>query len=133
MAKAKKVEIKKTKKKIKQNHPKALATVKSSYNNTIISITDLDGNVLVSSSPGTIGYSGSKKSTAYAATRAAEDAAEKAKKYGVKELTVRIKGMGMGRQAAVKGLTSAGLKVRMLMDITPIPHGGCTPRKQRRA
>ncbi|HEX9804473.1 MAG TPA: 30S ribosomal protein S11 [Candidatus Dojkabacteria bacterium] len=103
--------------------------IKSTYNNTIITITDLEGNVLTSSSPGAIGYSGSRKSTAYAATKAAEDAVTKVEKYGIKEASVVVKGTGMGRQAAVKGLRSAGIKINQLSDHTPIPHGGCRPRK----
>lgn len=121
-----------TKKKVKKNVPKVNVFVKSSYNNTIITITDLEGQVLGWSSPGVIGYKGSKKSTAYAATKAAEDLVAKCMKYGISEATVMVKGSGMGRQAAVKGLRSAGLKIRSLMDVTPIPHGGCTPRKKPR-
>jgi small subunit ribosomal protein S11 len=120
------------KKKVKKNVPKVNVFVKSSYNNTIITITDLEGQVLGWSSPGVIGYKGSKKSTAYAATKAAEDLVSKCMKYGISEATVMVKGSGMGRQAAVKGLRSAGLKIRSLMDVTPIPHGGCSPRKKPR-
>jgi small subunit ribosomal protein S11 len=107
--------------------------VNSTYNNTIISITDYNGNVLAASSPGVVGFSGSKKSTAYAATKAAEDAVERARKYGVKDAVVIIKGAGMGRQAAVKGLRSSGLNIVSLSDFTPVPHGGVTPRKKPRA
>lgn len=117
------------KKKVKKNVMKAIVFVNSSYNNTIISIADYEGNVLSQSSPGAIGYSGSRKSTAYAATKAAEDAVAKASKYGVKEAVVIVKGAGMGRQAAVKGIRSAGLKITSLSDHTPIQHGGVTPRK----
>ena len=107
--------------------------VKSTYNNTIVSITDYNGNVLAASSPGVVGFSGSKKSTAYAATKAAEDAVEKSRKFGVKDAVVMIKGAGMGRQAAVKGLRNAGLNIISLSDFTPVPHGGVTPRKKPRA
>jgi small subunit ribosomal protein S11 len=107
--------------------------VKSTYNNTIISISDYSGNILAASSPGAVGFTGSKKSTAYAATKAAEDAVERAKKYGVKDAIVIIKGAGMGRQAAVKGLRSSGLNIISLSDFTPVPHGGVTPRKKPRA
>lgn len=133
MAKAKKSsKTVKVKKKVKKNVPKAIAHIKSSYNNTSITITDYDGNVLAASSPGMIGFVGSRKSTAYAATKAALDVAEKVKTMGTKEVSVKVRGSGMGRQAAVKGLASSGLKVRSLMDITKIPHGGCSPRKKPR-
>ncbi|MBW7953607.1 MAG: 30S ribosomal protein S11 [Candidatus Dojkabacteria bacterium] len=128
--KAKAVAPAKKKKKIQVQ--KGTVFVKSSYNNTIISISDQAGNVLSWSSPGVIGFTGSKKSTAYAATRAAEDAVEKAQKYGLKEANVIIKGTGLGRQAAVKGLRSAGLRISTLSDHTPIPHGGTVPRKKPR-
>jgi small subunit ribosomal protein S11 len=107
--------------------------VNSTYNNTIITITDYNGNVLAASSPGVVGFSGSKKSTAYAATKAAEDAVMKAQKFGAREGMVIIKGAGMGRQAAVKGLRSAGLNIISLSDFTPVAHGGVTPRKKPRS
>jgi len=119
-----------TKKKKKIQVPKAQVFIKSSYNNTMISICDYEGNVLAWSSPGSVGFSGSRKSTAFAATKAAIDAVEKAAKYGVKEVTVIVKGTGMGRQAGVKGLRTAGLKITSLSDHTSIPHGGTTPRKR---
>lgn len=128
----KKVEKKVKKSKIKKQVPKANVYVKSSYNNTAITFTDLNGNVLSTSSSGTVGFSGSKKSTAYAATRAGEDAYQKAQKYGVKEAVVYIKGAGMGRQAAVKGLRTSGLKITLLSDITPVPHNGCRPKRKPR-
>jgi small subunit ribosomal protein S11 len=106
--------------------------VNCSYNNTIISFTDLSGNVFASGSTGTAGFSGSKKGTAFAATKAAYDAYNKAARYGVKEASVVIKGVGMGRRAAVKGLRTAGLIVTSLSDKTPIPHNGCRPRKKPR-
>ena len=120
-------------KKKKVQVAKVRVYVKSTYNNTIVSIADYSGNILAASSPGAVGFSGSKKSTAYAATKAAEDAVEKGKKYGIKEATVVIKGAGMGRQAAVKGLRNAGLNIISLSDFTPVPHGGVTPRKKPRA
>jgi small subunit ribosomal protein S11 len=126
-------EVKKAPKKKKAQTPKVKVFIKSTYNNTIVTIADYDGNVLVQSSPGMVGFSGSKKSTAYAATKAAEDAVMKAQKYGVREAMVIIKGAGMGRQAAVKGLRSAGLSISSLSDFTPVPHGGVTPRKLPRA
>lgn len=126
-------EVKKAPKKKKALTPKVKVFIKSTYNNTIVTIADYDGNVLVQSSPGIVGFSGSKKSTAYAATKAAEDAVMKAQKYGVREAMVIIKGAGMGRQAAVKGLRSAGLSISSLSDFTPVPHGGVTPRRLPRA
>jgi len=107
--------------------------INSTYNNTIITVTDYNGNVLAASSPGVVGFSGSKKSTAYAATKAAEDAVIKAQKFGAREGMVIIKGAGMGRQAAVKGLRSAGLNIISLSDFTPVAHGGVTPRKKPRS
>jgi small subunit ribosomal protein S11 len=107
--------------------------INSTYNNTIITVTDYKGNVLAASSPGVVGFSGSKKSTAYAATKAAEDAVIKAQKFGAREGMVIIKGAGMGRQAAVKGLRSAGLNIISLSDFTPVAHGGVTPRKKPRS
>lgn len=121
------------KKKKKVQVAKVKVFVNSTYNNTIISICDYDGNVLAWGSPGNVGFKGSKKSTAYAATKAAEEAVLKSQKYGVKEAIVIIKGAGMGRQAAVKGLRQAGLRITSLSDFTPIPHGGITPRKKPRA
>ena len=123
--------VKDKKKKVQVSRVKVY--IKSTYNNTIVSITDYNGNVLAASSPGAVGFSGSKKSTAYAATKAAEDAVERGRKYGIKEAIVLIKGAGMGRQAAVKGLRSAGLNLISLSDFTPVPHGGVTPRKKPRA
>lgn len=123
--------IKDKKKKVQVSRVKVY--IKSTYNNTIVSITDYSGNVLAASSPGAVGFTGSKKSTAYAATKAAEDAVLRAQKYGIKEAIVLIKGAGMGRQAAVKGLRSAGLNLISLSDFTPVPHGGVTPRKKPRA
>ena len=123
--------VKDKKKKVQVSRVKVY--IKSTYNNTIVSITDYSGNVLAASSPGAVGFTGSKKSTAYAATKAAEDAVLRAQKYGIKEDIVLIKGAGMGRQAAVKGLRSAGLNLISLSDFTPVPHGGVTPRKKPRA
>ena len=123
--------VKDKKKKVQVSRVKVY--IKSTYNNTIVSITDYSGNVLAASSPGAVGFTGSKKSTAYAATKAAEDAVLRAQKYGIKEAIVLIKGAGMGRQAAVKGLRSFGLNIISLSDFTPVPHGGVTPRKKPRA
>ena len=120
------------KKKKKVLVEKVKVFVSSTYNNTNITITDYNGNVLSWSSPGVVGFKGSRKSTAFAATKAAEDAVSKAQKYGVKQGIVIIKGTGMGRQAAVKGLRSGGLRLTSLSDHTPVPHGGSVPRKKPR-
>jgi len=122
-----------TAKKSKKNISSGVVTVLATFNNTIISIADENGEVLVQGSPAVVGFKGSRKSTAFAATKAAVDAAQKAiKKYGLKEVKVILKGPGAGRNAAVKGLDSAGLKITTLTDKTPIPHNGCRPRKAPR-
>ncbi len=119
----------KNKRKVLQNS-KVLVKIHSTYNNTIVSVTDLEGNVLVNSSCGLVGFRGSKKSTAYASTQAGQDAAVKSLALGVKEADVIINGVGIGRQAAVKGLRDGGLKINTLLDATPVPHGGVKPRKK---
>lgn len=111
---------------------KGMAVINTSFNNTLISITDLKGNVIVNSSPGRLGFTGSRKSTAYAATKAAEEAAQTALGVGIKEVRIFVKGLGAGRNAAVKGIRAGGLKISMITDKTPIPHGGPTPRKAPR-
>lgn len=126
-------EVKKSKKSTKGNVQSGIATILSTFNNTIITLADEKGEVLGQGSPAVVGFKGAKRSTAYAATRAAVDVAEKVmKKYGLKEVKVIIKGPGSGRNAAVKGLDSAGLKITMLIDRTPIPHNGCRSRKMPR-
>ena len=112
--------------------PKARVTISCSYNNSVISFSDYSGNVFASSSCGCVGFKGSKKGTAFAATKAAYDAYEKASKYGVQEASITIKGVGMGRRAVIKGLRSAGLIITSLSDHTPVPHNGCRPRKKPR-
>ncbi|MDX9739440.1 MAG: 30S ribosomal protein S11 [Candidatus Dojkabacteria bacterium] len=122
-----------TKKKVKKAVSSGIVTIQSTFNNTIISITDSNGEVLVQGSPSVVGFKGAKRSTAFAATKAASDAAEKAiKRYGLKDVKVIVSGPGAGRNAAVKGLDSAGLKITTLVDRTPIPHNGCRPRKAPR-
>lgn len=121
---------KQKKKKVQIN--KAKIHVICSYNNTTLTASDMNGSTIAWSTPGAVGFTGSRKSTAYAATKAAEDLVAKMSKYGVKQASVIVKGTGMGRQAAVKGLFSAGLKVVSLSDHTPIPHGGTSPRKKPR-
>ncbi len=120
-------------KKSKRSVSNGIVTIQATFNNTIISITDENGEVLVQGSPAVVGFKGARRSTAFAATKAASDAAEKAiKKYGIREVKVIVSGPGAGRNAAVKGLDSAGLKITTLIDRTPIPHNGCRPRKSPR-
>jgi len=123
------VKVEKKKKKAKLAGSKVLVKIRSTYNNTLVNVTDYSGNTISTSSCGKVGFSGSKKSTAYAATRAGEDAANKAVALGAREAEVIIRGIGIGRQAAVKGIRSSGLRITTLADRTPIPHGGCKPRK----
>ncbi len=117
---------------VRRNVVKGIAHVQASFNNTIITITDPAGETLCWDSAGTIGYKGSRKSTPFAAQRAAEAVAEKAKKFGVREVEVRVKGPGSGRESAITALQAAGLAVRAVEDVTPLPHDGCRPRKRRR-
>jgi small subunit ribosomal protein S11 len=120
------------KKKVKRSVAKGIAHVKATFNNTVITITDPQGNVLCADSAGTIGFKGSRKSTPFAAQRAAEACADKAMKMGMREVEVRVKGPGSGRESAITALQAAGLKVTAIEDVTPIPHNGCRPRKRRR-
>lgn len=122
----------KTKKKIAKNVPKAIAHILATFNNTIVTITDTKGDTLCWSSTGTVGFSGSKKSTPFAAGIAAENAARKARDFGVKELEVFVKGPGSGRESAIRSLQTAGLAIRAIKDVTPIPHNGCRAPKRRR-
>ena len=128
MAKAKKT----GKKKIRKSIPIGEAYIQSSFNNTIITITDPQGNVVSWSSGGVVGFKGSRKSTPFAAQLAAENAAKKAIENGMRTVDVFIKGPGAGREAALRALQSAGLKIHLIRDITPIPHNGCRPPKRRR-
>jgi len=123
---------KKGPKKEKKNIPHALATVQASFNNTIISITDSQGNVLSWSSAGRIGFKGSRKGTPFAAQLAAGNAAQLAHEHGVRSLDVRVNGPGGGRESAIRALAAAGIDIRSIKDVTPIPHNGCRPRKRRR-
>jgi small subunit ribosomal protein S11 len=120
------------KKKEKRNIPRGVAHIQSTFNNTIITITDLDGNVVAWSSAGTQGFKGSRKSTPFAAQLAAEDAARKAMEHGMRLVEVYIKGPGAGREAALRSLQSAGFQITLIKDVTPIPHNGCRPPKRRR-
>jgi len=119
-------------KKVKRNITKGIVHVKATFNNTLVTVTDMSGETLCSESGGTIGFKGSRKSTPFAAQRAAQAAAAKARKMGVSEVEVRVKGPGSGRESAVTALQSAGLKIVSIEDVTPIPHNGCRPRKKRR-
>ncbi len=120
------------KKKVKKNITSGMAHVNSTYNNTMVTISDAQGNVVSWSSAGMMGFKGSRKSTPYAAQIAAEDAGRKAQDHGMKELDVRVKGPGSGRESALRALSSIGFSIRSIQDITPIPHNGCRPRKRRR-
>jgi small subunit ribosomal protein S11 len=120
------------KKKIAKNITSGIAHVQASFNNTIITITDKQGNVLVWSAPGIVGYSGSRKATPFAAQVAATDAAKKALEIGLKEVDVKVKGPGSGRESAIRALQATGLTITSIKDVTPIPHNGCRPKKKRR-
>ena len=122
-----------SRKKVARNVPVGVAHVKASFNNTIIAIADPVGRVIAWSSAGKSGYSGSRKSSAFAATVAAQDAGKLAVSQGMKEIEVNLKGPGAGREPAVRGLMSAGLTVTAIRDTTPVPHNGCRARKRRRA
>ena len=121
-----------SKKKIRRNVVKGVVHIKATFNNTMVTITDLNGETLCWYSAGTVGFKGARKATPFAATRAAERVASKAKRMGVREVEVRVKGPGSGRESAITGLSSSGLLVTAVEDHTPIPHNGCRPRKQRR-
>ncbi|OGX40414.1 MAG: 30S ribosomal protein S11 [Omnitrophica WOR_2 bacterium RIFCSPLOWO2_01_FULL_41_12] len=120
------------KKKIAKGITAGIAHIQASFNNTIITITDKQGNCLVWSAPGIVGYSGSKRSTPFAAQIAATDAARKAKEIGIKEIEVYVKGPGFGRESAIRALQAAGLTVTSIRDVTPMPHNGCRAKKKRR-
>jgi len=119
-------------KKVKRSVARGIAHVKATFNNTLVTITDTNGETLASASAGTIGFKGSRKSTPFAAQRAAETAANKARKMGVTEVEVKVKGPGSGRESAISALQAAGMKVLSIEDVTPIPHNGCRARKRRR-
>lgn len=120
------------KKKIARAVTSGIAHIQASFNNTVITITDKQGNVMIWSSPGIVGYSGSKKSTPFAAQVAATDAAKKAREIGIKEIAVYVKGPGSGRESAIRALQAAGLSITLIKDVTPIPHNGCRAKKKRR-
>jgi small subunit ribosomal protein S11 len=123
---------KQVKKKVKKNIQNGVVHIQSSFNNTIVTITDPQGNVLSWSSSGLNGFKGSRKSTPFAAQMASEDAVKKAMDHGLRNVEVYVKGPGPGRESALKALQAAGLSVVMIKDVTPIPHNGCKPKKRRR-
>jgi len=125
MAKAKK-------RKVRRNVAVAVAHIQATFNNTMVTITDSKGDTLCWASAGTSGFKGSRKSTPFAGQSAAQQAAEKAAKFGVKELDVKVKGPGSGRESAITALQSAGMTIKSIEDVTPLPHNGCRPPKRRR-
>ena len=130
-APAKKATPKKSKKE-KRHVVHGVAHVQASFNNTLITITDLEGNVVSWASAGTLGFKGSRKSTPFAAQQAASTAASAAKEHGLRSLDIRVKGPGSGRESAIRALQAAGVEVKSIRDVTPIPHNGCRPPKRRR-
>ncbi len=118
--------------KTRRNVTVAVAHIRATFNNTTVTITDTKGDTLCWASSGTCGFKGSRKSTPFAGQVAAQQAAEKAAKFGVKEIEVRVKGPGSGRESAITALQTAGMTVKLIEDVTPIPHNGCRPRKRRR-
>lgn len=133
---AKAMKIKKTaasrKRREKKNIERGAAHIRSSFNNTLVTITDLQGNAISWSSSGSLGFRGSKKSTPFASQMAAETAARAAMEHGLRTVEVYVKGPGSGRESAIRALQTAGLEVNMIKDVTPIPHNGCRPPKRRR-
>ena len=132
MADTKPTNTKPTKKKTKIHVTSGVAHIQATFNNTIVTITDKQGSVLCWASTGSVGFSGSKKATPFAAQVAAESAAKKALSLGVKEVEVFVKGPGSGRESAIRALQAAGLTITVIRDVTPIPHNGCRPPKRRR-
>ena len=120
------------KRKTRKNVTRGVAHIQSTFNNTIVTITDAAGDALCTASGGAVGFKGSRMSTPYAAQRAAEACAERASKFGVKEVEVRVKGPGAGRESAITALQQSGLNVKMIEDVTPLPHNGCRAPKKRR-
>ncbi|NTW05715.1 MAG: 30S ribosomal protein S11 [Peptococcaceae bacterium] len=121
-----------TKRREKKNIDRGVVHIKSTFNNTMVTITDVKGNALSWASAGGVGFKGSRKSTPFAAQLAAEKAAKEAMEHGLKEVEVMVKGPGAGREAAIRSLQAAGLEVNLIKDVTPIPHNGCRPPKRRR-
>ncbi len=124
--------VKKGRKKEKKIVQAGIAHVQASFNNTLVTITDMSGNAVSWSSSGSLGFKGSRKSTPFAATRAGEAAGRKAMEHGMRQIDVYVNGPGSGRESAVRALQSVGLRVNLIRDVTPIPHNGCRPPKRRR-
>ena len=123
---------KKAKRREKKNIPHGQAHIKSTFNNTVVTITDLQGNAISWASAGNVGFKGSRKSTPFAAQLAAEAASKRAQEHGVSKVDVYVKGPGSGRETAIRSLQASGLEILGIMDTTPVPHNGCRPRKRRR-
>jgi len=123
---------KSTKRKVKKNIPAGIAHIQATFNNTIVTITDLAGNTVSWSSAGVMRFKGSRKSTPFAAQLVAEDAAKKAMEHGMKSVGVYVKGPGSGRESALRAMAASGLRITLIKDVTPIPHNGCRPPKRRR-
>jgi len=121
-----------SKRRVRRNVARGIAHVKVSFNNTLVTITDMNGDVLWRASAGTVGFKGTRKSTPFAAQRAVEQAASAARKSGMVEVEVKVKGAGSGRDAAITALQAAGLRIHSIEDVTPLPHNGCRPTKRRR-
>ena len=120
------------KRKIRKNVVKAIAHIKATFNNTLITITDMEGNAICSSSAGCTGFKGSRKSTPFAAQQAAQNCANAALRHGVREVEIRVNGPGSGRESAISALQQVGLRIASIEDVTPLPHNGCRPAKRRR-
>ena len=131
-AKTKKSSAKRGRRRVKKNVERGQAHINSTFNNTMVTLTDAQGNALSWASAGQLGFRGSRKSTPFAAQEAALEAAKKAMEYGLKSVEVFVKGPGSGRESAIRSLQAAGLDVTMIKDVTPIPHNGCRPPKRRR-
>jgi small subunit ribosomal protein S11 len=123
---------KSTKRKIRKNVVRAMVHVKATFNNTLVTVTDMDGATICQDSGGSVGFKGSRKSTPFAAQRAAEKCAKTAMRHGVREVDIQVKGPGSGREGAISAIQQAGLRISSIEDVTPIPHNGCRPRKRRR-
>ncbi len=132
MAKAKGKGKKKTKNRVKKNIPLGIAHIQATFNNTIVTITDPEGGAISWSSAGSLGFRGSQKGTPFAAQQASMTAINAAREHGIRAVTVRIKGPGGGRESAIRAIGAAGIQVRAIRDVTPIPHNGCRPPKRRR-
>ena len=121
-----------TKRKVRKNVAKAIAHIKATFNNTLVTITDVDGDTICASSSGCVGFKGSRKSTPFAAQQAAQRCADTAIRNGVREIEIKVKGPGSGRESAISALQAAGLRISSIEDVTPLPHNGCRPPKRRR-